>query len=202
MKKSIVFIFVIFFFSCQKEITPVENTDELQTLKIESIKNLLPLVTSNSKTKAVFYNEKGDEIVFDFIFEEELKEKIIESESYFAEEMSGSYINESINDYSLYFVGSGNYSSKTESNLFVAAGINQFVETAVTKITLDETGTPILAMYYDKKQLLDKEFESVYSNFIFDEFTAFSELYYNASFGIIGFKDRADDLYVFKEFAE
>lgn len=202
MKKSIIFIFVISFFSCQKEVIPVENPNELQTLRIENIKNLLPLTASNSKTKAVFYNEDGNEIVFDFIFEEELKEKKVESKSYFAEEISGSYINESISDYSLYFVGSGNYLTSDESNLFVSAGINQFVEPVVSLLTLDAEGTPVLATYYDKIQLLNKEFEAVYSNLIAPEFTTFSELYYNATYGIIGFKDRADDLYVFKEFAD
>ncbi len=164
----------------------------------------MPLTASNSKTKAVFYNAEGEEIVFDFILEEEVKEKRTTSKSYFVEEISGSYINESIDDYSVYFEGSGNYVSidaNTEKfRFFISAGINQFVEPAVTVLSLDDMGTPFLATYYDTKQLLDKEFEAVYSNFIVPEFTTFSELYYNATYGIIGYKDRKDDLYVFKEF--
>jgi len=204
MKKLLILIFVVILSSCQKEETIVENSNELETLKIENLKKLLPLANSNSKTKVVFYNAQGNEIIFDFTLEEELKEKKVESKSYFAEKIAGNYINESINDYSLYFLGTGNYSNQVDgkSTLFVSAGITQFVEQAVTSLSIDDTGTPMIAVYYDTKQLLDKEFEAVYSNFIVDEFTAFSELYYNASFGIIGFKDRADDLYVFKEFAD
>ncbi len=190
------------FTSCEKEVTVMETSNELQTLKIDNIKNLLPLSESNSKTKVGFYNEKGDEILFDFIIEEEIKEKKVGSESYFAEEISGSYINESINDYSLYFTGSGNYTSKNESNLFVSAGINQFVEEGVSALSLDEEGTPIFAIFYDNIQLLDKEFEAVYSNRIDPNATSFSVIYYNATYGVIGFKDREDDLYVFKEFMD
>ncbi len=205
MKKLIIFTFVVLFWSCQKETPVVENSNELATLKIESLKKLLPLTEISSKTKVVFYNEERKEIVFDFELEEELKEKIVASKPYFAEKISGSYINESIHDYSLYFLGTGNYNNHNNtigSNLFVSAGITQFVESAVTKLSLDDTGTPIIAQYYDTKQLLDKEFENVYSNFIVSEFTSFSEIYYNATYGIIGFKDRQDDLYVFKEFVD
>ncbi len=202
MKKLLIFIFVVILFSCQKEEAVVEEPNELQTLKIENIKNFLPLVESESKTKVVFYNSEGDEIIFDFTLEEELKDKKVDSKSYFAEEISGSYINESINDYSLYFVGSGNYSTTDASNLFVSAGINQFIEPVTTLLTLNEQGNPVLAMHYDKIQLLDKEFENVYSNLIVPEFNSFSELYYNASYGIIGFKDRQNELYVFKGFVD
>ncbi len=207
MKKSLIFIFVILlYFSCGKENADVDNPNELEKFTIESLEKFLPLAESNSKTKAVFYNAAGEEIIFDFIFEKELKEKRTTEKTYFAEEISGSYINESINDYSIYFQGGGNYvtidANTQEFRSFVSAGINQFVEPAVTKLTFDETGTPFIAIYYDTKQLLDKEFKAVYSNFIADEFTAFSEVYYNATYGVIGFKDRKDDLYVFKEFAD
>jgi hypothetical protein len=201
MKKIIIFAFIVLLSSCEKEVIVIDNPNELQTLKVDNIKDLLPLVSSDSKTKTVFYNDKGDEIIFDFILQEEIKEKKDGSIAYDAEEISGSYINEAINDYSLYFVGGGNYYKK-EPVLFVTAGINQFEKPAVTNISILESGQPFIAVYYETKLLLDKEFKAVYSNFINDEFDAFSEIYYNAEYGIIGFKDREDDLYVFKEFID
>lgn len=201
MKKILIFTFIVLLTSCEKEVTVTEASDKLQTLKIDNIKDFIPL-SQSSKTKVGFYNEKGDEILFDFIMEEEIKEKKLGSESYFAEQISGSYINESINDYSLYFEGSGNYTKKNEHNLFVSSGINQFVEDGVTALSLDENGTPIFAIFYDNIQLLDKEFEAVYSNRIDPSATSFSVIYYNSIYGVIGFKDRENDLYVFKEFVD
>ncbi len=204
MKKLLIFIFVIFLCSCQKDTPVVENSNELETLTIESLEKWLPLSETQSKTKVIFHNQDGVEIEFNFEIEEELKEKRTPSKTYFAEKISGNYSSESINDYSLYFSGTGNYSNSDDgkSTLFVSAGITQFVESTVTSLSLDDMGTPLFATYYDTKQLLDKEFEAVYSNFIVDEFTTFSEIYYNATYGVIGFKDRKDDLYVFKEFAD
>jgi hypothetical protein len=201
MKKILIFILILLLSSCEKEVTVAENSSELQILKVDNIKNLLPLVASNFKTKTVFYNDKGDEIIFDFILQEELKEKKVDSKTYFAEEISGSYINESIPGYSLYFVGSGNY-YKDESNLFVTAGINQFLVPGVSLLTIHEDGTPVLATYYNNIQLLDKEFEAVFSNIINPNATSFREIYYNATYGVIGFKDIQNDLYVLKGFTD
>ena len=121
-----------------------------------------------------------------------------------AEEIGGSYKSDSIVDYSLYFVGAGNYTSNstTDPFLFIVVGITQFSEPSVTKITINEEGEPLIAEYHASKKLLDKEFKDVYSNIAISEFTSYSELFYNAEFGIIGFRDKQDDLFVFKEFIE
>ncbi len=203
MKKIITFILVVVLVSCEKELITTEPTNELQTIKIESLKNLLPITESSTKTKAVFYNSAGNEIVFDFILEEKVEEKIIKSKSYFTEAIGISYESEDIDDYSLYVIGSGNYIEIGDPPVIgIIAGINQFVEPVNSMLTLNNSGSPILAMFYETRTLVDKEFDKVYSNFIVDEFSSFSEVYYNATYGIVGFKDRTDDLYVFKAFMD
>lgn len=202
--KNVVLLIVLVgvLFSCQKDESKNEVNGGIQTITIDEIKSLLPLSESLSKKYAVFYNQNGQELIFDFSIREELIEKKIGSESYFAESISGNYSIDGLSEYSLYFLGSGNYSNSIESNLFVTAGINQIIEPVITLLTIDEEGSAVLGLAYNDLQLLDKEFHDVYSNIIVEEFNAFSEIYYTADIGVVGFRDKQDELYVFKEYRD
>lgn len=203
MKKILIFSLIALLCSCQQEPQVVETPIEIKDITIENLADLLPLTTGQSRTKAIFYNKEGTEIIFDFAMEKKTVQKIIGSESYMTEEISAQYRNESIPSFYLSFVGFGNYTSLEKApTLGILASIRQTVHPLSTMLTIDETGKPIIAMFYNKKQLLDTEFTNVYSNFISDEYTAFSELYYAPEFGIVGFKDQQDDLYVFREFQD
>ena len=203
MKNLILLICLCLLISCQKETSLEETSIELENLTIESLDALLPLSESDAKTKAIFFNENGEEITFDFAIEEHEEVKKLKSNSYRTEEFSAVYKNKWITDYYLCFTGFGNYSRVGAPPTFgISASIHQMVEPMNTLLSLNDKGIPIVAMHYETIELLDKEFTNVYSNFIASEFTAFSELYYNPTYGIVGFRDREDELYVFKEFEE
>ncbi len=197
MKKFFILTSLLFVLSCNNEIK--EGSSELLDIKIDRLADLLPLIELNGKTKAIFIAESGEEKILEIQTSSETKQRKFGDQNYLADEISIIYIDPESDEYSLNILGFGNYNKEGAAKLYISCGITQFTTGYSTIITISESGKPILAQFFDNFSIADIDFEKVFSSFPLDGYNAYAKLYYNSTYGIIGFADKNGVLFALKE---
>jgi len=198
MKKLIYLSVLLSFLSCNDFCDG--SSKDLSILRAYDIEYLLPLESIKGSKYALFNNAIGDEIKFELDTDKVIKERIIKGKVYEAEEYEINYKNPDDLSYTLNVIGSGNYSDLETSNLYVSCILTQFVTGYTPLISIDEDGSPILAVFDNQLTLNGRKFTNVYSNMPIDEYDRFGRIYYTPEFGVVGFVDGEGSLYSLKEF--
>lgn len=198
-KIFLILLVIVSLASCQKDnrsnVNP--NSGQLASLEVDALLPFLPLENMEGVTKVVFENAMGEEKVYDIEITEKAIDREVNAVEYQADQIAILYSNPD-DFYTIAAIASGNYSSVTASNLYIQAIVNQTL--VPCSLSINEEGQPLLAFFYEQKDLLGQSFSNVFSNMFHDKDGAFGELYYNFEYGIIGFRDENGDLFVFKEY--
>jgi hypothetical protein len=194
--KNYYLIFTLLFtlLSCHKE-----NSDSLlSNLTIDNIKELIPIDLYESSSHVIFVNQNGDEKSLKIEIIKEGKEKLIEGEKYLSEYLAIHLIDEENPNYSIVIEALVNYWDLETVVEEVSCLLFNLEYIPTLRITPNRE--PSLSILEAEKQLLNKSFSNVYSNFILPELNSYSVIYYTIETGAIGFKDHENNLWVYERF--
>lgn len=203
MKANIIFLTLLFIISCKSE-EPQFNYQEV--VSVAHIKNYLPHNYFESPT-LIYKNEEGEEKQLFINFEENIVERNIADQSYSAEEIIiNIFESESSNfriniNASSYFVEE----NKITSDLFASLMLFNPTGSTVNNIAFNENG-PIVSHFDDFHSnlvLLGRKFSDVFVAIGKDwdvQYDAYSELNINSEVGVVAFRDKNNDLWVFDRF--
>ncbi|HFD33204.1 MAG TPA: hypothetical protein ENJ28_10935 [Gammaproteobacteria bacterium] len=135
-------------------------------------------------------------------FNVELQDKVFEGKNYSSEYMTINLTEGNDSTYNVYVYGSANYINATEFVESVKGAVNALSLDYPTAFGISQDGEPVICSKSDEVVLLNVSFNDVYYNYKDDSLTSYSEVFYNRSIGIIGFRDKNDLLWVFARFEE
>ncbi len=176
----------------------------IEDLVLTDILKFIPIGDLKSNSKVVFRNIDGTEKVFDVsIITDTIREKTSSGVSYNSEQIIINYKNSFNNDFTISTTISSQYSVDNEvfefirSKIVVLKGNN--ANTAA--LSLDSDGMSLFSIIHDSFTILDRKFENVYINFpVSGMEPPYSEILYSAEFGVIGFRDFVNNMWVFDRF--
>ena len=213
--KYIVCILIGLIFCCKNDIenenqedTPLLVSSEIiadSFLTLDNLRDFLPDELLKEKSM-VFQDANGKEITMTTKFSEYTSERIVNEQQYTSETI-GIELREEETNFQIILLG---YAIYDDINLKVLESLTILLMPSYSdantsgRIVLDNEG--YVLSYYSKGDadsvtLIDTTYENTYS-FMGDNPDRFSELFYKADIGILGFRTFTNNLYVFKEFVD
>lgn len=196
MKRTAVFLMVVVLFACKKEDS---NSNELERIQIDNLESLLPKEQLIGGNSVVFTSSSGEEKTLTIEIKTEVKTQMIEGRKYEVEAFSIGYYDTSLDEYSLYLLGSGNYTDTRTYNLYVTAGLVQWITGYSPFIGIAEDGIPTFGQFLPSKEIAGRTFKDVYMNLPAEGYESYGQIYYSAEWGVIGFADKDGVLFSLKE---
>lgn len=214
MKKIIYFLnllTIIFIFSCKKDkidgvgtlpaaVTPQYTLKEGAYINIDEVKKLIPDAYKKQK-KIVYSNNKGQLMTIKVKYEENDKRPDqYNGINYTYDQFYITLYSETDQGLSIQFSGGANFAGDT----IVAKGLTIIVMPyIISGIDMDRNGEPdkklSLSEYAANRTLNGKNFKDVFTSKNEVE-KAYSEVCYNKEFGLVAFRDKNGELFVFERF--
>ena len=214
MKKIIYFLnllTIVFIFSCKKDkidnvvtppvaITPQYTLKEGAYINIDEVKKLVPEAYKKQK-KIVYSNSKGQLMTIGIKYEENDKRPSqYNGINYTYDQFYITLYSEADQNLLIQFSGGANFADDT----VVVKGLTIIIMPyMISGIDIDRNGEPDkgfgLAEYAANKTLNGKNFKEVFTSKNEVE-KAYSEVCYNKEFGLVAFRDKNGELFVFERF--
>lgn len=198
---SIVTILLFVMLSCNKntELASLSSIEGSQ-LALTKVDDLIPDVYQESE-EVTFVNGENESIELNVLYEQVFEERIIgEKTEYFSEKISVALFNQQEN-IDIVVIASTNYNNNAlevlESlNVILMPGYKSIGGGWISLVYKDSKLTES-DNYLEDVNLLNRSFGKVYVNKANPDIQAeYSEIYYNADYGVIGFRDRFNELWV------
>lgn len=192
MKNIIFVLLTIFIFSCK-------NNDTISGLPLLSIDKVKILIPSDYETssRVIFKNIEDSEMVFRIETLSNVETKTINETEYQSEQFTVNLRNDDSQTMIMFITAGANYTSLENSIDYVNCGIAPSGNPGYRPtITIGSDREASFGLFEDEIDLLNKTFKNVYTNFISEDITTFSELYYTVDEGIIAFRDFQNNLWV------
>ncbi len=217
MKKSIkillvpvAIIAIMAIVRCDKDDDTIQEPLQYQ-LTIDNILEKFPKDLYESSSKIVFKNESGGTRVLSILPEHALQNKSYGGRDYTVDALNYRLVEENDDSYIIQVTVSAQYEyefsdinsnhieynfNPIESILILLTGLTNPGINNINLMTVEVDGVAF-DNFSETFELNGKEFTDVYYSRINPMSTAFSSIYFNAEFGVIGFQDENDVLYVF-----
>jgi hypothetical protein len=198
MKKVIVSFCLIILSSCSSgDKLPSDN--ELADLTIDSILNYFPYNIYTTNSSAVYKDIDGNEKYLEITNSEKIVESQVASLPYKSNRLSVSLTDPATIEYAINLIVGADYSTIDNSNTYILISLmnevnNGFIQT----IGMTESVGGLMSNFNEPEMILNgKSFFNVHYNITVPEHvTSYSEIYFNTEFGIIGYTDNLDTLWV------
>ncbi len=183
-------------------------------LTIDNILEEFPKDLYENSSRIVFKNETGGTRVLSILPEHALQNKSYGGRDYTVDALNYRLVEENDDSYIIQVTVRAQYryefadinSNHIEYNFnpiesidVTIAGLTSPGIDNINFVRISRIGTEVLTIdnFSEELALNGKEFNGVYYSWVFPSSTAFSSIYYNPEFGVIGFQDENDVLYVF-----
>ena len=190
--------------SCNKDselvsLSSVEGTH----LSLTKVNNLIPDVYQGAE-KVTFKNKENQLVELNVFYEQEVEERILgENIEYTSESVSATLFNYQEN-IEIVVSASANYNDNSLEvletlNVILMPGYNS-VGGGWISLLYKDSELMEFDTFTEELDLLDRPFNNVYVNKLNSDLqTEYSEIYYNADYGVIGFKDKFNELWVLED---
>ena len=185
------------------ETSTQDNSIEGSHLDIDAIKKFIPDGLKSEK-KCKYINESGTIKEVQVRYTEEITERELESESYKSDELEITLYDEMDEKFQIVLIGSTNY----DADYSVVVGLTILympanpTGTILSSIRFDEGGEPIVNTYDDFRSSISLNNKTFKDCFVITGTNpdSYSEIYINSEVGVVAFRDKANELFVFEEF--
>ncbi len=171
-------------------------------LTIDNILEKFPQDLYENSSKIVFKNESGGTRVLSILPEHALQSRTHMGRDYTVDALNYRLVEENDDSYIIQVTVDAQYGAfdpnfkPLEFILIIMSGLKNAGTNNITLMTVEVDGVAF-DNYSETFDLNGKEFTDVYYSRIYPTSTAFSSIYFNPEFGVIGFQDENDVLYVF-----
>ena len=207
MKKVIIFLSVLFIFSCKdSETTKIDFESEI------SISEMVSYLPSHyKKEKSVYFvNDDQESKMLKISYLEGIENKTHNGNNYVAETFEATLYDPNNQWFSIQMKASANYSnSGNEIVKSISAILMPFNESGTTWASIKfENGVPKISLGDDFREsvlLNNKEYKDVFITIGKQgdvQHEAYSELDINSEVGVVAFRDHNNDLWTFDRFEE
>lgn len=195
MKISILLCAVLFTVSCSDSNDNLLPDDQLPDFNLDEVRHFIPDIYKES-SKAIYINAEGEEKIFEIDYSEEMVDGKFMDKTFQFERIPIEITNDDYPKTSLYILGTGNYTRLDYYHTYVVCGISPFGPPGIRPTLTMGIEGPLAAPLEEEKILLDRTFRQVYRSDGLEENDAFSEMFYTAAEGIVGFRDFENTLWV------
>jgi hypothetical protein len=190
------------FFSLSCRDTDIDNIGEIGTfvVSIDDALRYVPIHDYRENKNVYFKNAEGDTLSLSIVVTEEQKKKSFDGREYETEETTIHLTSSRIGPADLSIIVSANYSALNEPPLqFLWAILSSAINNGYApSARLDSHGNPLISNFAESLLLNQRQFQNVYYSFSPPaHIISYSEIYYNSSFGIVGFRDQKNELWTF-----
>lgn len=197
-----IFLLLISFSACEKD-TIIKDVVEPEHIPLDEIVDFLPFEQFNNNSTAIFRNAKGKKIKFGLSIREKIVDRFFDNKIYTANKVT--------------FVYSTEFNF-TIPNLIIEASVEQIPDigqteiikcgSSISNVILQILNLTIIPDRNYENTVLNKEFSwmgesftDVYSNILIEENDISPiTMFYNASMGIIGFRDNENITWILDGF--
>jgi hypothetical protein len=201
MKNIVILISIsCILFSCQKP--KDEGVNMLNHLSVNNVEKFIPLESYESFSKVIFVNQSGEEKILNVNVERGQEEKEIENILYSSDILTIHLTDETNSEYSIFIRAIAEYWDFETTFEYVSSFLYSQHDQGfyIPDIRIASDGQPLVCILEQEKILLNKTFVDVYTNYQVPETHPYSTIFYNIEFGIIGFKDYDNALWVFERY--
>jgi hypothetical protein len=203
MKKTSVLLFlVISLLSCVDDNNSNDNNSDTSIVSVSPIRNFIPAPYFNGNT-LVFINSNGDSKRLLTSSSESVVEQALDDMPFKSEILQINFIDPDDSDFNLIMTGSGRPIGADQFLNLVTTLMPSNPSGSTFNTIIFKNGSPIVDVnddFHTTLMLLGHEFKDVYAsqglNLSQEKYEAFSELYINSEVGIVGFRDRDNELWV------
>ena len=194
-------LIILIALSCEDD-KPID-IDPFSDIALDNIKNYIPINDLEANTAIEFVNQVNDSKILMVKGIVEYVDKTLNGESYKTESIYYQLSEENNSSYSISIQAEGIYNEPGKPIQLLVVAINTNLTTPeLPWIDIFEDGLTLGKPRSDL-DLLDKNFIDVISNVDRpDTPSSFSKLYYNFEYGVVGFHDINNELWVFKEYTQ
>ncbi len=199
---TILFISTILLLGCKNDdknstITPTINSH----LNIDEVKDFLPSAYKNGSI-LVYKNENNEEWLLSTNYFEAIEERQFEGVMYKNDAFQASIFDSEDHSFQISISGQANYSKPYEVVKSISFDLMPLNPTGTVGVFVRFTdGQPIVntfSNFHEKLTLNNKVFDAVYvGNSRLNGFEKYSEIYVNKNEGVVAFRDKNNDLWVF-----
>ena len=179
------------------------DNNSLGKLNINDVVQFIPKNDYMNNSTLIFKNAQGLEKSFTISTSSNELNKVFGEKTYKAENLEINLIDPNTDEYRLNINVGSNYTTSTESVSYISCGLlNDTNDGLVPVIDMVLENSRLNSHTIHAELVLNnKSFTDVHQSIdLSSQVNGFSNLYYNSEFGIIGFTDELNELWVFEKY--